>query len=423
MFQRHSFHCPIWLQSSRNKDPMPRLVLHFARYGPYHFARLRSVVEALKPAKWDVIGLEIAGSDATYAWDPSSSDDSEIKVITAFPGRVYEEISSKELKSGLTSILDEFSPDAMAIAGWGSQDARVCLNWGRKHKKQLILMSETREADGRRVWWKEALKSRIIRKFDAALVGGRSHRDYLEKLGMPVDRVRFGYNVVDNQYFRSESEKWRARDDSKCISSYFLASNRFVERKNLKRLIQAYALYLKRIKSRDSSFEINSHSIWGLCLLGDGDQKKHLIGLCKELSLPVLEGTPWESKQSEAVVYFPGFRQIEELPRFYTHAGAFVHPALEEPWGLVLNEAMACGLPVLSSDNVGAAEELVVDGVNGWTFDPLSEESISGVLLNMAITDKERQVSLSAASLKFIEEKSSLMSFGCGFKDLLQHAG
>jgi len=75
---------------------MPRLLIHFARYGPYHHARLKSAAEALAPLGWEVIGLEIAGTDATYAWDETKSKTTSARVITAFPGRVYEEITAAE---------------------------------------------------------------------------------------------------------------------------------------------------------------------------------------------------------------------------------------------------------------------------------------------------------------------------------------
>jgi glycosyltransferase involved in cell wall biosynthesis len=75
-----------------------------------------------------------------------------------------------------------------------------------------------------------------------------------------------------------------------------------------------------------------------------------------------------ERMAENGVVFLPGFRQVGELPRFYAGAGAFVHASLSEQWGLVVNEAMACALPVLVSDRCGCAKDLVQDGVNGYTF-------------------------------------------------------
>ena len=71
-------------------------------------------------------------------------------------------------------------------------------------------MSESQAIDRPGVWWKELIKTRRVRQFDAALVGGPSHRDYLVQLGMPADRIALGYNAVDNDYF-AQSRGYLAR--------------------------------------------------------------------------------------------------------------------------------------------------------------------------------------------------------------------
>ena len=123
-------------------------------------------------------------------------------------------------------------------------------------------MSETREADGQRTWWKEIIKQRLVSQFDAGLVGAHSHRDYLVKLGLPSEAIQFGYNVVDNHYFTTKADRLRQEDASLTLRPYFLASNRFIERKNLNRLVSAYT---EAISDTDPSTKA-----WNLCLLGDG---------------------------------------------------------------------------------------------------------------------------------------------------------
>ena len=306
-------------------------------------------------------------------------------------------------------------------------------------------MSETREADGIRVWWKEWIKSRIIRKFDGALVGAKSHRDYLIKLGLPAEKIRFGYNVVDNAYFESKTATWRERmsdelgtknqePTTKNVSPYFLASNRFIERKNLTRLIDAYAqfsLSQPRTANQPPSPRLRRsrepRTLWNLCLLGDGELKSNLIAQCQGLGLQVAECAPWETKNQEqrtknkeqGTVYFPAFRQIEELPRFYAHAGCFIHPALEEPWGLVLNEAMACGLPVLSGNNVGAAEELIEPGINGWAFNANDVSEIRIAMQKIMALPAAQRLEMGQASRRLVEERCPTSAFGEGLVDLL----
>jgi glycosyltransferase involved in cell wall biosynthesis len=113
---------------------------------------------------------------------------------------------------------------------------------------------------------------------------------------------------------------------------YFLASNRFVRRKNLARLIQAYARYVGRFQQGEVK------SIWPLVLLGDGELSSELKGLCADLGLPIsdcecpqdlkLNSYKLKTPSVGGLVVFPGFRQIDEIRAFYAGAGAFIHPAL-----------------------------------------------------------------------------------------------
>jgi len=187
-----------------------------------------------------------------------------------------------------------------------------------------------------------------------------------------------------------------------------------------------------------SSFQegINS-GVWPLVLLGEGKLREELEALCIELGLRtatsadaacasrgsgnlircnnLVSNSPSLCSVSSVVdspmhpidmglVVFAGFRQIEELPFFYRGAGAFIHPAISEPWGLVINEAMASGLPILSSKNVGAAEELVRDGINGFTFDPENIQELTSVLVTMAEMRVEQRAAMGEASRRMIAD-------------------
>ena len=105
-------------------------------------------------------------------------------------------------------------------------------------------MSESQAIDRPRVWWKELIKRRRIRLFDAALVGGPTHRDYLVQLGMPAGQIALGYNAVDNDYFADDAGIWREHPSSRsglAARSLFPPVCRFVPEKNLVRLIEAFA--------------------------------------------------------------------------------------------------------------------------------------------------------------------------------------
>ena len=96
-----------------------------------------------------------------------------------------------------------------------------------------------------------------------------------------------------------------------------------------------------------------------------------------------------------------------------------MHPALEEPWGLVINEAMASGLPVISSRNVGAAEELVVEGVTGFLFDPGNVGELAGLMVRVAGMPEGERRAMGGAARDLVERKVPKRAFGEGFAKML----
>jgi glycosyltransferase involved in cell wall biosynthesis len=213
---------------------------------------------------------------------------------------------------------------------------------------------------------------------------------------MSQEAVFVGYDVVNNGYYETESARWRVED--RAVGPYFLASNRFIEKKNLFRLIEAQALYAGKA-------QVSGETTWPLVLLGDGDLKEQLIAHAVRLGLTVFSGAPWEAEKvipDGRILYLPGFRQIDELPRFYAHAGAFVHASTKEQWGLVVNEAMACRLVVLVSDRCGCASDLVVDGENGFTFNPLDVTQLSHIMHRVARMPPERRSQMGMAGQRLV---------------------
>ncbi len=247
----------------------------------------------------------------------------------------------------------------------------------------MAVMSESSRQDEPRTWWKEAIKRRIVGLYSAALVGGQRHVEYLAELGMSLERIFTGYDVVDNEYFRQKAEEIRSqgsevRQKYALPENYFLASARFIEKKNLSTLIETYAEYRRGSEIRSQKSEVrNNKAPWDLVVLGDGPLKTDLCRLISDLRL-------------NEHVHLPGFEPYGELPVYYALANAFVHASTTEQWGLVVNEAIASGLPVIVSERCGCVPELVQG--NGFTFDPTNEHELTARLLEMAsLSDEERK--------------------------------
>ena len=332
-----------------------RLCLHWPRLGPYHLARIEGA-RRTAPGGAEVVALETASDDATYAWRPET-DAVPWRREVALPGRVYEAVPAREMAAAVRAALDRLDPDAVAITSYATPDARAALAWCRRRRRVAVLMSDTRADDAPRVGWRERVKRALVEQYDAALVAGTAHRAYTASLGMPPELIFTPYDVVDNAFFEAPvpgvaADTLPGLDDP---APFFLASGRFVVRKNLDGLLRAYAAY-----------RTGAAAPWRLLVLGDGPLRDDLGALAGD------------------GVVFCGFQQRDALPTYYARAGAFVHPAHMDQWGLVVNEAMAAGLPVLVSAGAGCAPDLVRDGANGWTFDPDDAGALATLLARTA---------------------------------------
>jgi glycosyltransferase involved in cell wall biosynthesis len=323
-----------------------------------------------------IFAIEVCGESDIYAWervDPPGGYEHEV----LFPGMNRMQISHAELPARLAEVLGSREWEALALHGWSEPAALHALNWAERNHIPVIMMAEACERDERRTGCKEAIKRRVIKLSSAALVGGRAHAEYLSRLGMPVDRIALGYDAVDNEYFREATSEVRnqrvwLRQRLGLPEEFFLASARFVRKKNLATLLRAFAAYREKAKSRTLKPEFSySEQAWDLVLLGDGPLKTDLRRIINELSL-------------QDYVHLPGFKQYPDLPAYYGLASVFVHASATEQWGLVVNEAMASGLPVLVSNRCGCAADLVQDAVNGFTFDPYNVEELAALMLRVS---------------------------------------
>jgi 1,2-diacylglycerol 3-alpha-glucosyltransferase len=354
----------------------PRIAVVFHHMGPYHHARLNAAADRLS-----VTGIEWSAKGYD-AWGAAESP-ARYHKVSLFPEATAHCPGNAKLKQAFWTVLEQARPDVVAVNGWNNFGSLISANCCVHRGIPVVVMSESSRQDEHRTSWKEAIKRRIAGLYSAALVGGQRHVEYLAELGMPRERIFTGYDVVDNRYFRHKAEEVRSqrlevRQKYALPENYFLASARFIEKKNLARLVQAYAEYRRRSEVRSQKSEVgNDNAPWDLVVLGDGPLKADLCRLISDLRL-------------NEHVHLPGFKPYEELPFYYALANAFVHASTTEQWGLVVNEAIASGLPVIVSNRCGCAPELV--NGNGFTFDPTNEDELATRLLEMAsLSDEERK--------------------------------
>lgn len=360
----------------------PRFAIMFDNFGPYHAARLASLRD-----HGSVVALEASLARSEYAWVKPQLPDG----IDYAPFELSASYSSRpaSIERELERLLAPRMPDVLAVPGWSSLASLVAARWGVRRGIRVLCMSDTNAYDEPRRAAVEAIKRMVVAHYSGGFTGSRSQADYLSALGAPRDAIETGYDVVANAYFATRAEAVRTSGTMPQIAGralpealrgrYFLGVNRFVAKKNLPVLVRAYHGFRKGRGDDPAD--------WPLILLGDGEQRGAIEAEVDRLGL-------------HGHVLLPGFLQIDRLPEFYATAGAFVHASTTEQWGLVVNEAMASGLPVVVSRRCGCVEELVEDGVTGLTFDPFDETAITAALqAASALADRDALIERASARI------------------------
>jgi 1,2-diacylglycerol 3-alpha-glucosyltransferase len=347
-----------------------KIVIIFHNIGGYHVSRICAAQSELSKRNWTLTAIQVINSSAEHPWGDIKNKPFAVKTLIQDDNEVSNIFNSQLVVKVLLESLDIIKPDVVVVPGWGDEFARAALAWTKRQRKISILMSESKWNDSPRYWWREWIKSNLfVKKFDAAIVGGESHRSYLLRLGFSRERIFTGYDVVDNDYFTHRSNE--ARENSIQIrqqypeiptNPYFIVVTRFILRKNVSRLIQSFAGYREQFTDRQP---------WDLVICGSGKEEEAIRKLVLDNHL-------------NNCVHLPGFITYHEIPKWFALANVFIHPALQEQWGLVVNEAMAARLPVLVSNSCGCFPELVLEGINGFGFDPENTEQLTELMLKMS---------------------------------------
>jgi len=338
------------------------------RVSPYHHARLAAWA-ASRPGRTHVI--EFRPDETVYAWAP----------VTESGGYIRHQTHSN---SALLRLLHELGPRVVVCTGYADPEISGAVAWALGRRVALVTCSDSTRADEPRGWAKEMFKRRVVAAFDSALIAGKHAHDYLVSLGFDDGRLFRPWDVVDNRHFFHGAEASRANAPAERArlnlpERYFLSVARFVPKKNLAGLVEAYCLYAARV----------GVASWPLVISGAGPLESELRSRVAAVGL-------------ESRVRFPGFLQYDDLPACYGLAGAFVLPSHSDQWGLVVNEAMAAGLPVLVSSRCGCAENLVREGENGFRFDPANVERLAELLHTIAGSDEVRLATMGSRSRELV---------------------
>lgn len=242
----------------------------------------------------------------------------------------------------------ERAPDVMVITGWNEPALLATYPMARLLKVPILVRGDANSIR-RRVWWSRVLHRSILGLTSGALSVGKSNASFYQRNGLPLRQIYSGCHFVDNELMVSMAQLHaRDRDPLRLLYGFqprdfvfcFVGKHSVSKRPLL--VVEAAALLRAR------------GAVVKLLIAGSGELTEVLRNRASELKVPA---------------HFTGFLNQTEMWKAYTGSDCLVLPSDDnETWGLVVNEAMLFGLPVIVSDRVGCGPDLVKDGETGFVF-------------------------------------------------------
>ena len=317
---------------------------------------------------FSVRGYKDRGFGVEVAWDTPLLDGYRSEFLR--PLRDTGEVSpTTPISRGIYRRLQhsDGSPafDALWVHGYASVNALQGILAANALGIPVLLRAESWLADRVRSPWTLAVKSaffRLLGKGIAAIlpIGTVNAAYWTHYFGSSVPQFLMPY-AVNNDYFASLAKAAEPREPElraelglAADRPVILFASKLQERKHADHLVEAYRLFV-RDRMQDQMQDRPC-----LVIVGDGEQRARLEAQVQHL----VEAQHLTAED----VHFAGFRNQSELPRFFQLADVFVLPSRHEPWGLIVNEAMAAGCPAIVSSDVGCHADLITDGVEGCVF-------------------------------------------------------
>ncbi|HKW16129.1 MAG TPA: glycosyltransferase family 4 protein [Terriglobales bacterium] len=273
------------------------------------------------------------------------------------------------LNQNVSAALREVSPDVILCGGYNYLASWQAQRWAQENNVPFLLWCESTGADRRAEYpLVESLKRRFFSKCDGFVVPGTASCAYVSRMAGAGQQVFVAPNAVDNDLFAqgaalAGNNGARVRAKLGLPTRYFLYVGRLVRSKGVLDLMDAYASLSERLRSDV-----------GLVIAGDGPLRAELESRGRLIS--------------PGAVHLRGFVHRDELASYYALADCLVFPTHSDPWGLVVNEAMACGLPIICSEVAGCAADLIA---HGRTVAPKNVQQLMRAMRDLAEDSDLRQ--------------------------------
>lgn len=339
---------------------------------------------------WD-FGVEKEEYDPGFGkrikWDIPLLEGYKYKFLKNYSPNPYSSFFG-QINPFITKELCNNCYDAILVHGYTSITNWLTFLVAWIIKTPIMFRGESHLLNYRPLWkrvFKDIVLTQIFKRISAFLPIGTLNAEYFKHYGVTDKKMFLTPYSVDNDFFQKKyNELLDYRSELKRRLGFsteapvILYASKMIPRKRAKDLLRAYEKIQERV-------------IAALVFVGDGIERLML--------------EEYTNSRKIRNVHFLGFKNQTELPEYFTIADVFVLPSTDEPWGLIINEAMNFGLPIIATDQVGATPDLVKDGENGFVYPVGNIERLADCLIRL-LKDYQLRERMGKSSLEIINKWS-----------------
>jgi glycosyltransferase involved in cell wall biosynthesis len=330
------------------------------------------------------------GFDQEIKWDIPLLDGYNHAFLPAY-GPINNTSFFRPFSYGLKQELKEKKIDVLWVHGYSSQNYIRAIIQAKKLGIKVLFRGESNLKSGTKnplkLFIKRIFLKLLFKNCKGFLAIGSLNRDYYRRYGVPERKIFHTPYAVDNLSFQHLINAYTKNREAFRLSlglqpdrPIILYAGKLMTRKHPMDLLEAY-IGLSDVEGKEP--------LPYLLYVGEGEESSRLKNHAKK--------TGWTS------IKFLGFQNQSQLPAFFDLCDVFVLPSTKEPWGLIVNEVMNAGKPVIVSDQVGCAPDLVVDGENGYIFPARNIDALK-TCLEKVISNPTSSTQMGEHSLQIINE-------------------
>lgn len=333
----------------------------------YWKGRLLFLRDFLAKHNIELYAAELFGKGSPYDFDTVDSSNNWWTCL--FPDKAYTDVPPEEAAHQLFDVANRIQPDVIIGPSIVFSAGALGLRWAKQNDKKFVMFDDGKTSQIKRNPLVQYIKDTLIGQSDGLWLPSPFYDVEYTATQRNNAHLFYGFDCIDNSLFHYQTERNYNHNVIVCVA-------RLVPIKNIDRLLHAW----QRVEQQNANYTLR--------FIGSGPEYETLQQLKNSLGLKRVE--------------FAGVIANDELPEVYYNADALILSSIWESWGLVINEAMAAGLPILSTNRANAAETLMKDGINGFCFDPYNVEDIAGAILKftaLSAPQKEEMGKQSSAKI------------------------